>query len=106
MNVMLSEAKHLVFSSCYEDEILRLPLRMTFRHSLFTEGNWFRPPVNQGAMSIQLQKSQGMRHPMRRSLEPSSLPQFLSQPGLRLPNLHCPAFIVAHPFGEGLLPRE
>jgi hypothetical protein len=31
---MLSEAKHLVFSTCYEDEILRLRLRMTLGHSL------------------------------------------------------------------------
>ena len=30
MSVMLSEAKHLAFSSRYEDEILRLRLRMTF----------------------------------------------------------------------------
>jgi len=31
---MLSKAKHLAFSSYYEDEILRLRLRMTLRHSL------------------------------------------------------------------------
>jgi hypothetical protein len=31
---MLSRAKHLAFSGCYEDEILRLRLRMTLRHSL------------------------------------------------------------------------
>jgi hypothetical protein len=34
VDVMLSEAKHLVFSSCYKVEILRLRLRMTIRHSL------------------------------------------------------------------------
>ena len=32
--VMLSGAKHLAFSATYEDEILRLRLRMTLRHSL------------------------------------------------------------------------
>ena len=31
---MLSAAKHLEFSSSHEDEILRLRLRMTLRHSL------------------------------------------------------------------------
>lgn len=31
---MLSNAKHLAFSSGYEVEILRLRLRMTLRHSL------------------------------------------------------------------------
>jgi hypothetical protein len=31
---MLSEAKHLAFSSCHEDEILRLRLRMTLHHSV------------------------------------------------------------------------
>jgi len=30
INVMLSKAKHLAFSSYYEVEILRLRLRMTF----------------------------------------------------------------------------
>jgi len=34
INVMLSKAKHLAFSRCYEVEILRLRLRMTMRHSL------------------------------------------------------------------------
>ena len=34
---MLSGAKHLAFSATYEDEILRLRLRMTLRHSLFRE---------------------------------------------------------------------
>jgi hypothetical protein len=29
IDVMLSEAKHLTFSGCYKDEILRLRLRMT-----------------------------------------------------------------------------
>ena len=33
-DVMPSTAKHLASSSCYEDEILRLRLRMTLRHSL------------------------------------------------------------------------
>ena len=33
--VMLSGAKHLAFSATYEDEILRLRLRMTLRHSLY-----------------------------------------------------------------------
>jgi hypothetical protein len=31
---MLSGVKHLTFSRCYEDEILRLRPRMTLRHSL------------------------------------------------------------------------
>jgi hypothetical protein len=31
---MLSGAKHLAFSNGYEDEILRLRLRMTLRHGL------------------------------------------------------------------------
>jgi hypothetical protein len=35
---MLSGAKHLAFSRCFEDEILRLRLRMTLRHSLFPKG--------------------------------------------------------------------
>jgi hypothetical protein len=34
---MLSGAKHLAFSRWYEDEILRLRLRMTLRHSLDVE---------------------------------------------------------------------
>ena len=34
-DVMLSKAKHLAFSSCYEDEILRLRLRMTLSYSFF-----------------------------------------------------------------------
>jgi hypothetical protein len=34
---MLSKAKHLSFSGGYEDEILRLRLRMTLRHSLLGE---------------------------------------------------------------------
>jgi hypothetical protein len=34
---MLSAAKHLVFSVAYKDEILRLLLRMTFRHSPVAE---------------------------------------------------------------------
>jgi hypothetical protein len=33
--MLMSGAKHLAFSRCYEDEILRLRLRMTLRHSLF-----------------------------------------------------------------------
>jgi len=37
IDVMLSEAKHLAFSRCYEDEILRLRLRMTLRHSLLVQ---------------------------------------------------------------------
>ena len=31
---VMSKAKHLVFSSCYEDEILRLRLRMTLKGRL------------------------------------------------------------------------
>jgi len=31
---MLSGAKHLAFSRCYEDEILRLRRRMTLRYNL------------------------------------------------------------------------
>ena len=34
----INSAKHLVFSRCYEDEILRLRLRMTLQHSLSREG--------------------------------------------------------------------
>ncbi len=34
IDVMLSKAKHLAFSACYNVEILRLCLRMTLRHSL------------------------------------------------------------------------
>jgi hypothetical protein len=34
LDVMLSKAKHLAFAGYYEDEILRLRLRMTLRHSL------------------------------------------------------------------------
>jgi len=33
-DVMLSKAKHLVFSSCYEEEILHLRLRMTLKGRL------------------------------------------------------------------------
>jgi hypothetical protein len=37
LGVMLSKAKHLAFSGCYEDEVLRLRLiRMTLRQSLFS----------------------------------------------------------------------
>jgi hypothetical protein len=34
---MLSEAKHLGLSSCYEAEILRLWLRMTLRYGLLCD---------------------------------------------------------------------
>ena len=37
-DVMLSGAKHLAFSRCDEDEILRLRLRMTLRHSILDGG--------------------------------------------------------------------
>jgi hypothetical protein len=39
LGVMLSGAKHLVFSVTCEDEILRLRLRMTLGHSLRNEGD-------------------------------------------------------------------
>ena len=45
IDVMLSNAKHLAFSSCYEVEILRLRLRMTLQHSLLRgikEGDHYR----------------------------------------------------------------
>jgi len=37
IDVMLSNAKHLAFSASNEDEILRLRLRMTLRHSIVAE---------------------------------------------------------------------
>jgi hypothetical protein len=45
LDVMLSKAKHLVFSRCHEDEILRLRLRMTLRHSLAREGRLLGFPL-------------------------------------------------------------
>ena len=43
VGVMLSAAKHLAASDTYENEILRLCLRMTLRHGLVAEeegGGW------------------------------------------------------------------
>lgn len=37
---MLNKAKRLASSSCYEDAILRLRLKMTLRHSLCERKGW------------------------------------------------------------------
>ena len=53
--MLMSGAKHLAFSSSYEDEILRLRLRMTLGYSLTRKG--LKPGARIELNSVKLAKS-------------------------------------------------